>query len=638
MASQRRKVGYSSLLLLAVAFVAAVMASNTVLRGVRVDLTENRLYTLSPGTRSILANIEEPINLYFFYSDRETRNVAFLRSYATRVREMLAEFASAADGRLIVQHIDPLPFSEDEDRAALFGLEPVNLGSLAQGVYFGLAGTNTVGDEAAIPFFQPDKEAFLEYDLARMIYSLANPDKPVIGLITGVPAAGGFDPQRQQMTQPWMSVQQARQLFDIRALPMNLDRIDDDIDVLWLIQPDVLEERTLYAIDQFIMGGGRAALFIDPFVEITSYDADPMGFDQAGATTLAPLLDAWGVAFSYDTVVADNENALSVAAGFGQQPVRHIGLLGLEGRVMDQEDVVTSGLELINFGTPGHFTLDDGAQASLIPLIWTSTESAPMPAGLFRFLQNPDVLLDDFVPVGRAHTLAARLTGPLRTAFPDGPPLANGINGADSGVNGPDGASDDTALTAVHRESVDSANLILVGDVDVLSNRLWVQEQSFLGQPMVTAFAGNGDFVVNALDNLTGSADLIGLRSRATYSRPFTTVERLRREADTRFRQTEQALQAELAETERRLGELQAAREDQGSLLMSAEQQAEIERFLQRQLNIRRELRSVRRDLDRNIEQLGTTLKVLNILLVPLLLIAAVLIVIAIRRRRRGAA
>ncbi len=634
MASQRRKIGYSSLLLLAVAFVAAVMASNTVLRGLRVDLTENRLYTLSPGTRNILANIEEPINLYFFYSDRETRNVAFLRSYATRVREMLAEFASAADGRLIVQHIDPLPFSEDEDRAALFGLEPVNLGSLAQGVYFGLAGTNAVGDEAAIPFFQPDKEAFLEYDLARMIYSLANPEKPVIGLMSGVPASGGFDPQRQQMTQPWMSVQQARQLFEVRALPANLDRIDDDVDVLWLIQPGVLEERTLYAIDQFIMGGGRAALFIDPFVEVTSYDAEPMGFDQAGASTVAPLLDAWGVEFSYDTVVADNENALSVATGFGQQPIRHIGLLGLDDSVMDQEDVVTSGLELINFGTPGHFTLDDGAQASLIPLVWTSTESAPMPAGLFRFLQNPDVLLDDFVAVGRHHTLAARLTGPLRTAFPNGPPLANG----DNGDNGPDDAAGGAAPVAAHRESVDSANLILVGDVDVLSNRLWVQEQSFLGQPMVTAFAGNGDFVVNALDNLTGSADLIGLRSRATYSRPFTTVERLRREADTRFRQTEQALQAELAETERRLGELQAAREDQGSLLMSAEQQAEIERFLQRQLNIRRELRSVRRDLDRSIEQLGTTLKVINVLLVPLLLIAAVLIVVAVRRRRRGTA
>ncbi len=626
--AQRRKVGYSSLALLAVAFIAAVMASNTLLRGVRVDLTENRLYTLSQGTRNILANIEEPINLYYFYSDRETRNVPFLRSYAGRVREMLSEFAAASNGRLVVQTIDPLPFSEDEDRASLFGLEPVNLGTMAQNVYFGLAGTNAVGDEAAIPFFQPDKEAFLEYDLARLIYSLANPEKPVIGLLTGVPVTGGFDPQLQQATQPWMSVQQARQLFEVRALPMNLDRIDDDVEVLWVVQPGVLEERTLYAIDQFVLGGGRAVFFIDPFVEITSYDADPMGFGQASAVELAPLLDAWGVDFSYDTVVTDNIYALSVAGGFGQRAIRHIGLLGPDFDVMDQEDVVTAGLETVNFSTPGHFELNADAQASLLPLIWTSTESATMQTGLFQFLQDPEVLLDDFVPAGRSHVLAARLQGPLRSAFPDGPPI--GLQDDDE----PDGDAPDPAM---HRNTTTNANLILVGDVDVLSNRLWVQEQSFLGQPLVTAFASNGDFVVNILDNLTGSADLIGLRSRATFSRPFTTVETLRREADARFRQTEQALQAELAETERRLGELQATREDQGSLLMSPEQQAEIDRFLQQQLQIRRELRAVRRDLDRSIESLGTALKVINITLVPGLLILVTLIVVAVRRNRRGA-
>jgi ABC-type uncharacterized transport system involved in gliding motility auxiliary subunit len=189
------------------------------------------------------------------------------------------------------------------------------------------------------------------------------------------------------------------------------------------------------------------------------------------------------------------------------------------------------------------------------------------------------------------------------------------------------------ASDAGHRGSTANANLILVGDVDVLSNRLWVQEQSFLGQPLVTAFASNGDFVVNALDNLAGSADLIGLRSRATFSRPFTRVEALRREADARFRQTEQALQAQLAETEQRLAELQAAREDQGSLLMSTEQQQEVDRFLQQQLSIRRELRSVRRELDASIENLGTALKVINIGLVPALLIIGTLTVILWRRR-----
>jgi ABC-type uncharacterized transport system involved in gliding motility auxiliary subunit len=622
--AQRQRIGYSSLALLAVAFIAAVMASNALLRGVRVDLTENRLYTLSPGTRNILAGIEEPINLYLFFSDRETGNVPFLRSYAARVREMLEEFSAAAGAQLNLQVIDPLPFSEEEDRAALFGLEPISLGTMAQNVYFGLAGTNSIGDEAVIAFFQPDKEAFLEYDLARLIYSLATPEKPVIGLITGVPITGGFDPQMQMPSQPWMSVQQARQLFEIRNLPMNLDTIDDDIDVLWIVQPGVLEDRSLYAIDQFVMTGGRAIFFVDPFVEITSYGSDPIGFGQTDATVLAPLFDAWGLEFSYDEVVADDAYALSVSAGFGQRPIRHLGLIGLDAGALDQTDIVSSGLESLNFGTPGHFRLREDAAATLVPLVTSSEEADTMPAARFQFLPDPAVLLDDFRPSGERYVLAARLQGPLNSAFPDGPPteLVPDTDTAPAVAN-----------DAGHRGSTANANLILVGDVDVLSNRLWVQEQSFLGQPLVTAFASNGDFVVNALDNLAGSADLIGLRSRATFSRPFTRVEALRREADARFRQTEQALQAQLAETEQRLAELQAAREDQGSLLMSPEQQQEVDRFLQQQLSIRRELRSVRRELDASIENLGTALKVINIGLVPALLIIGTLTVILWRRR-----
>jgi ABC-type uncharacterized transport system involved in gliding motility auxiliary subunit len=306
--------------------------------------------------------------------------------------------------------------------------------------------------------------------------------------------------------------------------------------------------------------------------------------------------------------------------------MRHIGLLGLDAAAMNQEDVISSGLNSVNVGLAGHFELEEGATARLTPLLHSSPESALMPSDRFLFLPDPAELLNDFTPGGNEHVLAARLEGPLRTAFPDGAPTAPERE-----------APVDEALNAAHLTSTDNANIVLVGDVDLLSDRLWVQTQSFLGQRLVTAFANNGDFVTNALDNLAGSAALIGLRSRATYTRPFTTVEALRREAELQFRATEQRLEAELTETEQKLGELQASRDDTNSLLMSPEQQAEIQRFLDEQVRIRQELRAVRRDLDADIERLGTTLKVLNIVLVPLLLSVVALVVVFLKRRKRAA-
>ncbi|HEX7081116.1 MAG TPA: Gldg family protein [Gammaproteobacteria bacterium] len=657
----RRRIGYSTLVVLLLVFVAAVMASNTLLKGMRLDLTENNLYTLSPGTKSLLAGLDEPINLYLFFSDEETADIPFIRTYEVRVRELLEEMAASSNGMLRLEVVDPEPFSEEEDRATQFGLQPVNLGTLGENVFFGLAGTNGVGDEAAIPFLQPDKEPFLEYDVARMIYSLAHPEKPVIGLLAGVPMSGGFDPTAGRPSSPWVITQQVRQLFEVRTLPSSLESIDADVDVLWLVHPSNLDEKTLYAIDQFVLRGGRALIFVDPLAEIASAAAGPSGFGAANGSNLDRLFDAWGVEFSADQVVVDNVYALSVNTGFGTRPVRHIGLAGLDAQAMDQEDVITAGLETINVGTAGHFTdADEDGGVTLTPLLTSSPEAALMPAARFQFLADPGDLLNDFSPTGERYVLAARLEGPIKSAFPDGPPgddEAADEDEADAEQNGAededaapeeaaeaeasaadsDGADEEGEGTDAggHLASAENVNVVLVGDVDVLSDRLWVQRQSFLGQQLITAFASNGDFVTNALDNLSGSAELIGLRSRATYSRPFTTVEALRREADAKFRATEQRLQAELDETERRLSELQSQRDDATSVLMTPEQQAEIQRFLDQQVRIRQELRAVRRNLDRSIEQLGTTLKVLNIGVMPLGLTLLTLLVFHLRRRHR---
>jgi len=615
---RQKSFAFGSLVILLIGLIAAVIASNALLRGIRLDLTENKLYTLSDGTKSLLSSLPEPINLYFFFSEQSTEDIQLLRDYGNRVAEVLEAFVTESNSALRLQTIDPLPFSEEEDRAAQFGLTDLALGTAGDSIYFGLAATNLIGEEAIVDIFDPDEESSLEYDLARLIYALATPDKPIIGLISGVPMSGGFDPQTQQLQQPWIVDQHIRQLFDVRSFDSGLEDIDDDISLLWLVHPVGLPESTLYAIDQFVLNGGRALIFVDPLAEVAA-GADPTAGGTATSSDLAPLFRAWGLSFDPSAVVTDSRYALSVASG--GRAVRLISVLGLEPDAMAQDEIVSAGLAKLNLSTAGSLGVTEDAAITLVPLLQSSTESDLAPAPQFQFLTDPMALLDSFVPGGEAHVLAARIEGPLTTAFPGGPP------GNDESV--PD-------LAEGHLESSEQSNIIVVADVDMLSDRLWVQMQrSIFGQQIASPIANNHDFVANAISNLAGSEDLIGLKSRQTFDRPFDRVQALRREADAQFRATEQRLEAELAETERRLGDLQAAREDGGSLFMTEEQQDELERFRQEQLRIRTELRAVQRGLDSSIENLGTALKLINIVVIPLGLALAAFVTYRLRRRRK---
>ena len=606
------------LIALALAFVAGISLINNVFHGVQVDLTENRLYTLSEGTGKILGKIAEPVHVYLFYSDKATTNIPAIRTWAGRVREMLEAFAARSEGKLVLQVIDPLPFSEEEDRANGFGLRPINAGNSADPIYLGVAGTNSVGDEDIIPFLDPAKEAFLEYDLAKLVSTLAKPKKPVIGLLTGLPLTGEFNPMSRQPAQPWVIAEQMRQLFEVRTLDAGIEEIADDIEVLMVVHPKRLPDAALYAIDQFVLGGGRALFFVDPFAEVDRGDpADPSG--GLRSSSLNRLLDAWGIQVDDTTVVADDRYAMTVGLGADSRPVRHLGVLGIEPAAMSPDDIITGSLNLMTFAFPGHISRDQDATASLQPLIESSELAALLPTEQLAIMSDPEMLRAGFEPSGTRHVLAARLGGRVPSAFPKGLPAPPGSN---------------TAVPASHlAAAAEPVNVVLVADTDLLADQLWVQSQDIFGQRVHTAFANNGDFVINALDNLLGSGDLISIRSRATFQRPFTRVQDLRREADARFRSAEQRLQAELQETETRLSELQASRDDQGAQILSAEQQAEIERFQARRLQLRKELRQVQRDLDRDIERLGSLLKILNITVVPMIVSIAGLLLVVLRRR-----
>ncbi|MFG0380094.1 GldG family protein [Pseudomonas sp. zbq_18] len=607
-----KKLMYSGagLLLIAVAFLAFNMLTSLGLGNARLDLTEQKLYTISEGTERILGELEEPINLYFFYSDKSARDLAVLRNYATRVEEMLKAYERAAGGKIKLHIVDPEPFSEDEDKAAAFGLQAVPASQNGDSIYFGLAGTNAVDDKQVIPFFPLDQEEFLEYQISQLVQGLAKPQKPVIGLLSGLQINGGFDMAARQPTAPWMVMEEIRQLFKIDSLKAGVDKIPDEVSVLLLVHPKNLPQASLYAIDQFVLRGGKLLVFVDPYAEADN--AAPMlpGDEMDKASDLEPLFKAWGVRMLPNKVLGDGSYALSVGMGQGQRPVRHAAWLALPQRAMDQDDVVTSGLESINVATSGILEPVEGAKTQFTPLLQSSEYAMPLDAARFAMLANPEELMADLNPTGERYAIAARISGPAQTAFPDG------IEGQKDGL-----------------KSAENINVIAVADTDLLGDRMWVQVQDFFGQRVPQPFADNAGFAINALDNLSGSDALISVRSRGRFSRPFEVVEALQREAEAQFRVKEEDLQKRLAETEQKLAALQQ-QDPSKPLELTAEQQTALQQFVDEKLRIRKELREVRYQLNANIEDLGRTLKLANILLVPLLLTLGVLALWLWRRRK----
>ncbi|HEY7872680.1 MAG TPA: GldG family protein, partial [Rudaea sp.] len=365
MNSNRKLMTGGALAVLAVLFVAVILIGNRLFRGAQVDLTQNHLYTLSQGTKNILADIDEPVHLYLFWSDKETHGIPQLRIYAQRVREMLEEMAARAHGKIKLEVIDPQPFSEDEDRATGYGLQAVPAGNNGEKIFLGLAGTNSTNGKSVIPFLQPNKEAFLEYDVAKLIHELTVTHKPAVGLISGLQIGQGFDQATRSLRDPWAIDQQLTQQFDVRQLnAASIKAIDKDIDVLVLIQPKNLPPDAQYAIDQFVMRGGHLLAFVDPEAETDTAGADPnnpqamMMSDKS--SDLPVLFKAWGIEYDPHKVVLDRAHALQISAQPGAAPVPDPAILGFVKSDLNPSDVVTANLDTINVSSAGYFALAKG--------------------------------------------------------------------------------------------------------------------------------------------------------------------------------------------------------------------------------------------------------------------------------------
>ncbi|MCH8236943.1 MAG: Gldg family protein [Proteobacteria bacterium] len=621
---ERSRLAAGGLALAVVLLLAFNIFANATFQSLRLDLTEGKLFTLSQGTLNVLRAIDEPITVKLYYTKLLGERSPQHATYFERVRELLEQYADVSGGKLRLELLNPEPFTDAEDNAVAAGLQGAPLNNAGDLGYFGLAATNSTDERAVIPFFTPERETFLEYDLTKVVYTLANPERKVVGVMSRLPIEGGATRPPYSPSPRWAVMDQINEFFEIQSLPNELREIPQDIDILMLVHPKGLNDYTLYAIDQFVLGGGRALVFVD-----ASADVEPTTRQQLGRprnSEFNRILKTWGLELTAGKFAGDLDAArrVNITVDGKMTVADYVAWLSLTPRNLDTADVVTGDIRLLNLVTAGILAKTDTPGTTVSPLVFTGPES--MRISTEKILLQPDVvgMFRDFKPGGKPLMLAARVKGDVKTAFPDGPPKTD----------------DRTGDPAKHLgQSEKPVNLIVIADVDMLHDRYWVNVRNIGGQRLLIPFANNADFVVNALDNLGGSEALIGLRGRADSRRPFHKVQAIRREAERQFRTKEKALLVKLDDVSSNLQKLERRSGTDRDLVLSAKDKASIDEFRNEMIVVRKELRGVQRALRKDIEQLDAWLKFLNIAAIPLLLaIGTIILTVVSRVRRKGRA
>lgn len=634
-AISRRLYAIAALVLAVVIFVAINIAADTWITTAKLDLTENGQFTLADGTRNIIAKIPEPITLRFYYSKKVAADYAQTAAYAKRVHDLLAEYASLSRGKIVLKDVDPEPFTAAEDEATGNGLTgaPTDSGDT---VYFGLVGTNRIDGKEVIPYFTPEREQYLEFDLSTLIYHLSQPQKPVLGIVSSLPLdGGGAMAAMQGGAQPYAIYSELAETYTTQMLDPAANRIPANISVLMIVHPAGLSAASLYAIDQFVLAGGHALVFVDPNSELAQQaGGGAPGAGGDSASDLPQLFRAWGVGYTPAKVIADHDLAQRVQISSDpRNPVASYPVwLHLTAAQFDAKDIVTASLQSLNLASAGALHPLKGATTSFAPLVHSSDQAMLFDVEQVRFNPRPQDLMGDIRPTGEEFTIAARISGPAKTAFAAGPPAPMTMAGQPP----------PPPLSPQIKESAGPINVIVMADSDVFDDRFWVHVENAFGKRVATPFADNGAFVMNAIENLMGSSDLISLRTRATNDRPFTVVKAIQAGAQAQFQQEAEGLQARMTAVQQRLRELEQGASPNGTPAtaagIGAAQQAEIDRFKKQLADTRTELRDVQHNLRKDIDALGNELAFVNIALVPLLVAGAAIVLARLRRRRRARA
>ncbi len=623
-----------------VAMLAIVVAFNIIAARAktRIDLTEERAYTLSQGTRNILAKLDTPVQVRFYCTQGETKMPVMLKTYAQRVEDLLGEYRQVSKGQIEIQKLDPTPDSDAEDSAKLDGIEGQPLPD-GDAIYLGVS-VSMLDQKEAIAFLNPSRERLLEYDLSRAISRVMTPTKPVVGVMSPLPFAGQqMNPMMARMgrgggTPAWVFYSELQRDFDVKTVEMTADTIPADVKVLVVIHPKGITDAAQYAIDQFVLRGGKLIAFLDPSAALDPQGGNPMmGGGGGSSSSLEKLFKAWGITFESSKVIADTTYIGRTRQG------RAPAVLALNEKAVNKDDIITAQADNLFMVFAGAFSGTPAEGLKQTVLVSSSKDSQLVEPMLAQM--GGEGILKDFVASGTEHPLAVRLTGKFKTAYPDGKP------GAEAKPNEPpkpdekkpeEKKADDKSLKVSAQEGA----VLLIGDSDMIQDQVSVQEMQNPfggGQRMVMPANGNLAFAQGAIEQLSGDNNLISVRSRASRERPFTVVTKMQADAEANYRSKIKELEKGLADAQSKLNDLQRSKADQGGqkFILSAEQQAEIANFRKKETEVKQQLKLERKKLRTDIDSLENRIKWINIAGMPVLVTIAGVGLALARRNRRAA-
>ena len=589
----------------------------------RWDLTENHLYTLSQGSQRIVQKLDTPVEIRFYYSKDNASTPVYLRTYAQEVEDLLAEFQQTSHGKIKIVKLDPKPDSDAEDSARLDGVEGQTV-NLSDKVYLGLA-VSCLDARTAIPFLSPGRESLLEYDISRAISSVANPKKAVIGVMSALPVLGRNSPmmmmQRQQGSAPWVFAQELKENYTVREVPLTADKIDDDISVLLLCYPKGITDSAQYAIDQFLLRGGKVVALLDPFSFVDfqmSGQAGMMGGEGFSAS-LDKLLKAWGINFTSNQVVADPAFATKIQRE-SNVVQSDPSVLSLTADAINRSDPLGAASNDVLFPFAGAFLGTPAAGLKEEVLISSSKQSSLIDAMTVQM--GSDAVRKALKPAHTRYPLAVRLTGKFKTAFPNGKPAASPAESSNpSATPTPTPSASSTSVPL--KEATNEGVVVLIGDADFAFDTIAGSEQQVLNQTVFSPTNGNLNFIESSVEMLAGDSNLMSIRSRASANRPFLVVNQMEAAAEQRYQSKIDELENSIAQTKQKLAALQSTNPSDQKTVLSPQQQAEIKKFRENEAKSDKELKQVRKDLRQEIDSLQNTLKWINIAAVPLLITLA---------------
>ena len=597
----------------------------------RIDLTEDRAYTLSDGTRAILARLDTPVQVRFYATRGENKMPVYLKNHAQVVQDLLDEFRQASKGKITVQKLDPEPDSDAEDSAKLDGIEPRMFQFGSEPIYLGLSVTMLDAKETE-PFLDPREERQLEYKIARAISRVMTTEKPVLGVLSPLQISGGVNPMSMRggrTTPPWVFYSELKRSYNVKTVEMSADKIPDDVKVLLIVHPKGITEQAQWAIDQFVLRGGKLMAMLDPMAVLDPQAGGPFGGGGGSSSSLDKLLTAWGLKFDTTKIVAD----MNYITQTGQGP--NPAVLSLTEEAVNKSDVLTSGMNSMLLALAGSFSGTPVEGLKQTVLLKSSKDSQfvdPMMAQM-----GGEQLKKNFAASGSEQTLALRLDGKFKTAFPNGKPKP--VEPPKPDEKKDEKKPEPPAEQGLKESTADSV-VILVGDSDFIQDPIAAQEfGSFGGQRVVVPQGNNLAFAQGAIDMLAGDSNLISVRSRAVRERPFTVVNKMQADAESRYQSKIKELEAGLASAQQKINELQRAKagEKTQRFILSPEQQAEIANFRKKEADVKKELKQVRKSLNADIDSLENRVKWMNIAAMPAVVVVCG-IFFALRRRSKTAA